>query len=51
MLMYFLDNEGNPRGSAFVTLGHKDDVDRALRLSGSKIDGRAVKISTPPQRR
>jgi len=44
------DEDGNSRGSAFITFGRKEDVERAIQLSGNRLMSRNIKIS-PVNRR
>jgi ATP-dependent RNA helicase DDX21 len=49
--VYILKNEeGQSRGSAFVTFSSPEEVDQAIRLSGSLIARRAVRISKAESR-
>jgi len=45
------DEDGNSRGSAFITFGRKEDVERAIELSGNRLMSRNIKISPVNSRR
>jgi len=45
------DEDGNPKGTAFITFNRKEDVERAIRLSGTKLMSRYIKISPVNSRR
>ena len=44
-MFLFIESDGKSKGSAFVVFSRPEKAEKAVKLSGSKIRGRAIRIN------